>query len=233
MSVVTKQFGINKFYLYCKGSPEMIMSLSLPNTIPKDIETVLNVYTEKGFRVIALGVKELKNQTYEELKNLNRTNFEYDLTFCGLIVMENRVKTETIPVIRKLKDADMKIIMITGDNIQTAISVAKDCEIITGDKPFMMLSIEPPSKTEDASVLLTPIELFTNIVNDGSSRIDIETTTQDFRVVMSGRTWSLLRQYFPNKIPQFVSNCVVYARMSSGQKQQVVQELQNLGKCVG
>lgn len=55
----------------------------------------------------------------------------------------------------------------------------------------------------------------------------------DLHFVMSGTTWSLLRQYFPEKIPEFAAKGAVFARMSSYQKQQLVQELQTLGKYVG
>lgn len=113
MSVITKRLGDNGYHLFCKGSPEIIKSLSKPETVPSDIEMKLKLYTEKGFRVIALAVKPLQI-TYEEIKNLNRTNVEKDLTFLSLIILENRIKIETIPVIRALKKADMKIVMITG-----------------------------------------------------------------------------------------------------------------------
>lgn len=32
MSVITRRLGAPEFELYCKGSPEMIVSLSLPET---------------------------------------------------------------------------------------------------------------------------------------------------------------------------------------------------------
>lgn len=44
--------------------------------------------------------------------------------------MENRLKPETSGVISKLKDANIRTIMCTGDNILTALSVARDCKII-------------------------------------------------------------------------------------------------------
>ncbi len=44
--------------------------------------------------------------------------------------INTRIKPETSPVIRSLLSAKMKIAMITGDNINTAISVAKDCGMV-------------------------------------------------------------------------------------------------------
>ena len=39
---------------------------------------------------------------------------ECELTFAGLIVMQNRLKPETSPVIRTLLKADIRTLMITG-----------------------------------------------------------------------------------------------------------------------
>jgi len=43
-----------------------------------------------------------------------REQLECDLIFLGLLVLENRLKPETLPVIRTLKDADVRTIMVTG-----------------------------------------------------------------------------------------------------------------------
>lgn len=49
---------------------------------------------------------------------------ESELTFLGLLVMENKLKPVTTEVIKKLKKAEVTPIMATGDNVLTAISVA-------------------------------------------------------------------------------------------------------------
>ena len=55
MSVIVRVLGSGVFKAYTKGSPEMILSLSRPETIPRDIIETLKKYTEQGYRVIALG----------------------------------------------------------------------------------------------------------------------------------------------------------------------------------
>lgn len=67
--------------MYVKGSPEKIADLSLKHTIPKDFERILGDYTQRGFRVLALGYKSLKS--YEVI----REKAECDLTFLGLVIM--------------------------------------------------------------------------------------------------------------------------------------------------
>lgn len=50
---------------------------------------------------------------------------------------------------------------------------------------------------------------------------------------LTGKTWALIRQYYPELIPKVVTRGAIFARMSPDQKQQLVQELQSLGYYVG
>ena len=43
-----------------------------------------------------------------------REQLECDLIFLGLLILENRLKPETLPVIRTLKEAAIRTVMVTG-----------------------------------------------------------------------------------------------------------------------
>jgi len=62
---------------------------------------VLDSYTKEGYRVIALATKVLPIKPHKAL-TIDRSIIESDLTFLGLLVMENRLKPETTPVIDSL-----------------------------------------------------------------------------------------------------------------------------------
>jgi len=84
------------------------------------------MYTKEGYRVIALGTKSLPDvKNYRKVQNLERKHVESDLVFLGLIVMENKLKDATAEVIRTLQQCNVRTIMATGDNVLTAVSVAK------------------------------------------------------------------------------------------------------------
>lgn len=61
---------------------------------------------------------------------MSRDEVEANPELIGLLVMRNQLKKETLPAIRILHEARIKTVMVTGDNLQTAITVAKDCEMI-------------------------------------------------------------------------------------------------------
>lgn len=129
MGVIIRKLGGQNFEYYCKGSPEMILNFVDPNTIPHNFHDVLECYTQEGYRVIALAHRELK-MSYLKVQKVQREVIEKDLKFMGLIVLENRLKTDTTPCIKILNDACIRVIMVTGDNMLTALSVARDCGIV-------------------------------------------------------------------------------------------------------
>jgi magnesium-transporting ATPase (P-type) len=59
-----------------------------------------------------------------------RHEVEREVDFLGFIVFENRLKPDTKGVIKSLTDADFRSVMVTGDNILTAVCVARDAGII-------------------------------------------------------------------------------------------------------
>lgn len=140
MSVITRTLGANHYDLYCKGSPEMILSLSRADTIPADFSAVLQEYTSEGYRVIAMAHKTLNRLPYAKVQRLSREAAESDLTFLAFVIMENRLKPETTPVISALNTACIKTVMVTGDNMLTALSVARDCDIVKPGTPVIAVS---------------------------------------------------------------------------------------------
>jgi len=60
-----------------------------------------------------------------------REQAESGLKFLGLIIFENKIKAATTPAIQILRAAHLGCRMVTGDNVRTAISVARDCGMVS------------------------------------------------------------------------------------------------------
>jgi cation-transporting ATPase 13A2 len=52
------------------------------------------------------------------------------LNFCGFLVFKNTLKPETIPTIEELREAQLMMKMVTGDNPSTAFAIAKNCGMV-------------------------------------------------------------------------------------------------------
>ena len=151
------EFHPPEFRVFCKGSPEKIETISDPSTLPADFHMILDSYTEKGYRVIALATKLLPaNKSYIKIKRMNTSEVEKDLEFLGLIVLENRIKKETKPVIKQLQNAKLRTIMVTGDHIQTAVSVAKECKMIPSKSQVIFVTAgEQPEEASEGKLAIS------------------------------------------------------------------------------
>lgn len=141
MSVICRNEFDNKLRLFIKGSPEKISDLCEPNTLPRDFNQVMSSYTKDGYRVIAIAYKELGNLSNQEVHTIERDRVECDLTFLGLLIMENKLKPETKGVIATLNECNVRPIMATGDNVLTAISVARQCSILNDQQEVFLADV--------------------------------------------------------------------------------------------
>lgn len=67
------------------------------------------------------------------------------------------------------------------------------------------------------------------ILDDMEQGIDIK----NYRFALTGQTWQLLKEFYPDIVPKICVRGAIFARMTSDQKQQLVLELMQLGYYVG
>uniref|UniRef100_T1GC36 P-type ATPase A domain-containing protein n=1 Tax=Megaselia scalaris TaxID=36166 RepID=T1GC36_MEGSC len=227
MSVITRSLSASHFTVYAKGSPEIIHALSKPESLPRDFYEQLDVYARKGLRVIALAFKPLdKKLTYAKVQKVPRDQIECELTFLGFVILENRLKPETTEIIRQLTASNIRSVMVTGDNILTAVSVARDCGILCRSENVITVT----TKKKDIYYTATPSEQLGSF----SSLDTCLTTTESWKgVEAEGKTWEVIRDNHPDILPKIVARGSVFARMSPDQKQELIVELQSLGHYVG
>ncbi len=129
-SVIVRLFGEKSGDIYVKGAPECMREICRPESFPADYDEVLSHYTHKGYRVIGCATKHIKKLSWVKAQKMKRDETESDLNFIGFIVFENKLKPATAAVLDELLQSNIGAVMVTGDNILTAISVARECNLI-------------------------------------------------------------------------------------------------------
>nr|KAF6377217.1 ATPase cation transporting 13A2 [Myotis myotis] len=125
MNVVVVWPGATQPEAYVKGSPELVAGLCDPKTVPANFAQMLQSYTATGYRVVALAGKPLPiPPSLEAAQQLTRDTVEQELSLLGLLVMRNLLKPQTASVIQALRGTCIRTVMVTGDNLQTAVTVA-------------------------------------------------------------------------------------------------------------
>lgn len=108
----------------------------------KVISAKLSNYTKEGYRLIALATN----------KNRTVTN----LTLVGFALIKDDVRKEAIEGVNLVKKAGINTIMITGDNKDTAVAIAKEVGIITSSNDIVLTSDELKLKTDDEVKAILP-----------------------------------------------------------------------------
>ena len=95
MSVIVKYRRDQQYRAYVKGSPEKVAELCIPSSLPANYDAILEVYTNQGYRVIALATKSLPDLNYLQVQQTTRDKVECGLNFLGFLIMENKLKGAT------------------------------------------------------------------------------------------------------------------------------------------
>lgn len=118
--------------------------ICLPETLPDDYDLLLKRYTHQGYRVIAVACKVIENVGFLKLMKMKREEVESNLSFLGFIIFENKIKEGTREAIKILNKADIRQVMVTGDNALTAISVSRECGLVSPENHIFVPSFSSP-----------------------------------------------------------------------------------------
>ena len=125
------------YVVYSKGAPEEILERCTHQLIngkhhelsKKDKDAILKQnrsFAGKALRVLAIATK-----TYET-KKMPTKDVEKNLTFLGLVAMRDPARPEVKGALQTCKRAGIEVMMVTGDNEHTAISIAKQIGLGAG-----------------------------------------------------------------------------------------------------
>ncbi|XP_078491913.1 polyamine-transporting ATPase 13A3 [Ciona intestinalis] len=230
--------------VYLKGAPEMVASLCAPSSVPNDFHQVLKSYTQQGFRMIGMACKDI-SLTWLKAQKIERRAVECDLKFLGLIALQNKLKPQSKGALEKLDTANIRSVMVTGDNLLTALSVAHESGMIRPSEDVLLATTTEATENLPATLKWKYAE------NTGRSRScsrssfsssDERISKKDHSVslcmgeqmapkwhlAVSGKDFETIQNYFPEWIEVLSVKGTVFARMSPDQKTELMANLQSV-----
>ncbi|XP_049825460.1 polyamine-transporting ATPase 13A3-like [Aethina tumida] len=221
MSVIIRNLEEPNMIAFTKGAPEKIMAICKKETLPNNYSMVLSNYTVQGYRVIAVAYKPLSEKfSFKQSQKVKRNVIECDLTFLGFLIMQNPLKSETKRVMNKLHNANIRTVMITGDNVLTAIAVARNCDMVKLDE-----QIYPLVTVENTNSNIPLLTLENNI---GYNTCNLSIDLNNAHLAIDGKVWDILRQYYIDIIPQILTRTTIFARFQPDQKAQLIKAFQKM-----
>jgi Ca2+-transporting ATPase len=130
---------LEETWAFMKGSPLIVSNhcshilvgdsvVPLDDKMREEITEANKQLGSQAFRVLGLAQRNLSNDLTDFTEDIVETN----MTFVGLIGMIDPPRLEVEEAIAKCKNAGIRIIMITGDQLDTALAIAKSLDL----KPY-------------------------------------------------------------------------------------------------
>ncbi|XP_049643871.1 phospholipid-transporting ATPase IK [Suncus etruscus] len=135
--------------LYTKGADTIIFErLQKKGTMEKVTEEMLESFAQKTLRTLCVAFKNVDEDTFQDwnrrhqqasilLKNRAQVlqqlydELEQNLQLLGVTAIEDKLQDEVPETIQCLKDADIKVWVLTGDKKETAVNIGYACGLFS------------------------------------------------------------------------------------------------------
>lgn len=133
MSTIVK--SDNEYISYIKGASEYVIEkcnsyvdcngnvLEMNNNFRENIEKLNCLYCDKAYRLLAICYKKL-----DKVPN-DVSESETKMTLICIVAIRDSLRPSTVEAIQECQSAGINVIMITGDSVNTANAIAKECGI--------------------------------------------------------------------------------------------------------
>lgn len=139
--------GLGKTFY--KGAPEKFIAAA-KRAVDKDgneialddtkVNQRINELASRAMRVLAFGYSE---------KELTEDKINDDVVIIGFIAIRDDVRPEARDAIKEVREAGIQVVMITGDRLETAVSIAHDAGLINSDSDISLTSAELNNMSDD------------------------------------------------------------------------------------
>ncbi|TVY26150.1 Phospholipid-transporting ATPase [Lachnellula hyalina] len=243
----------NRIVLFCKGADSIIYSRLKRGEQPELRQTTaehLEMFAREGLRTLCIAQKVLDEEEYQQWNREHELAasaiqdredkleaaadlIERDLTLLGGTAIEDRLQEGVPDTIALLAEAGIKLWVLTGDKVETAINIGFSCNLLNNDMELIVFKIE------DEQLVTAEIELDKHMTAFGITGSDQELKAArkshtppapTHAVIIDGDSLKLLLD--PKLRQKFLLLCkkcksVLCCRVSPAQKAAVVQMVKN------
>ena len=178
---------------YTKGACEILLDrcsgyLQNGNVVPmtaeikKQIQVKNKEFADQALRV--LGAAYRNHKTMPE--KIDSDNLEKDMIFIGFVGMIDPCRPEVYDAIKNCKSAGIRVVMITGDHIDTATAIGKDLKIIENSSQAIT-GAELENLSDDELIkVINEHSVFARVQPEHKTKIVKALKSQDLVVAMTG-----------------------------------------------
>uniref|UniRef100_A0A8C6WY41 Phospholipid-transporting ATPase n=1 Tax=Neogobius melanostomus TaxID=47308 RepID=A0A8C6WY41_9GOBI len=223
MGIIVREESTGDITFYMKGADVAMASIVQYNDW---LEEECGNMAREGLRTLVVAKKSLSEEQYQDFENrYNQAklsihdrslkvaaaveSLERELELLCLTGVEDQLQADVRPTLELLRNAGIKIWMLTGDKLETATCIAKSSHLV--------------SRNQD-------IHVFKPVSNRGEAHLELNAFRRkhDCALVISGDSLEVCLRYYEHEFVELACQCpaVVCCRCSPTQKAQIVKLLQ-------
>ena len=238
-----------RIMLFCKGADSVIYSRlrkGEQQELRRTTAEHLEMFAREGLRTLCIAERELSEQEYrawnkeheaaaasiaDRDENLERVAeaIEHDFTLLGGTAIEDRLQDGVPEAIQLLGKAGIKLWVLTGDKVETAINIGFSCNLLDNDMDLIVFKIEDDQVSTAAAELDRHLKVFGITGSDEelkAAQKDHAPPGPTHAIVIDGDSLKLVLD--PSLKQKFLLLCkqcraVLCCRVSPSQKAAVVQ----------
>ncbi|KAL9131949.1 MAG: hypothetical protein Q9217_000229 [Psora testacea] len=238
-----------KIMLFCKGADSVIYS-RLKRGEQQELRKItaehLEMFAREGLRTLCVAQKEIDEQTYQtwnmehdlaaaaivdrdDKLEMVSDAIERDLMLIGGTAIEDRLQDGVPDTIALLGDAGIKLWVLTGDKVETAINIGFSCNLLSNEMDLIVFKIGEESIEAAAAELDKHMMTFGITGSDEelkAARKNHEPPGPTHAIIIDGDSLTLLlEEELRQKFLLLCKQCksVLCCRVSPSQKASVVR----------
>uniref|UniRef100_A0A671M9K5 Phospholipid-transporting ATPase n=1 Tax=Sinocyclocheilus anshuiensis TaxID=1608454 RepID=A0A671M9K5_9TELE len=223
MGIIVREEATGDITFYMKGADVAMASIVQYNDW---LEEECGNMAREGLRTLVVAKKALTEEQYQDFESrYNQAklsvhdralkvaavveSLEREMELLCLTGVEDQLQADVRPTLELLRNAGIKIWMLTGDKLETATCIAKSSHLV--------------SRNQD-------IHVFKPVSNRGEAHLELNAFRRkhDCALVISGDSLEVCLRYYEHEFVELACQCpaVVCCRCSPTQKAQIVRLLQ-------
>ena len=158
--------------VFYKGAPEKFLAVAKKGlsakgeVVPLSLDVLnekINEYASRAMRVLAFGYSD---------SPFTEDRINEDVVVTGLVAIRDDVRPEAKEAIREVQKAGIQVVMITGDRLETAVSIAKDAGLMKADTDRALTSAQLNSMSdEEVKAIIRDIRVIARALPTDKSRM--------------------------------------------------------------
>ena len=168
-----------KNYIYTKGSLENLIKrckyvlvngkkTKLTKEVKNNYLNIEKEYSHEALKVLAFAYKEIKEKHTKEEDYFKEEN---DLILVGLVGLKDPARKNVKEAIKTCREAGIRPIMLTGDNLETALAIGKEVGIISSDDEGINATVLKNMKKSELAECISKYSVFARVSPENKLQI--------------------------------------------------------------